>query len=230
MVMNRHYKILSEINQIYISKDINSLVYADYNIEYTIPDIAKDIEWKNILNPPLLNSSSSTFRELNYVVKQTHTRSTDDIKLIYDIDDSPNYLIYNLVDKLGIQFPFNYFKEFYNIVKPFIFNTKFYFNRIRPYNLAQIYNLDIDVIQTKTHHTPSYPSGHVVYTNLGASILADIYPQHKYLLSQIVGETTKSRIMQGVHYQSDCDAGILLSDHLFKILHPRLKRQYNGSY
>ena len=221
--MDRYYKILSELNQISMSKDVDSLVYADYLIEYTIPDIAKDIDWKTILENPSPNSSSTTFKDLNFVIDQSIKRSDEDIKLIYNIDDNPNYLIDKFVDTAGLEFPFQYFKEFYNIVKPFIFNTKFYFNRIRPYNLAKIYNLDLNVLVTKTHHTPSYPSGHVVYTNLGARILADIYPQYKNILTKIVAETTRSRIMQGVHYKSDCVAGIELSNYLFDKLKPRIK-------
>lgn len=220
--MNIGYKILSEINQIIVSKDIDNLRYADYLIEYTIPDIAKDIDWKNILKPPSSNSSKKTFKELSYVIDQANNRSLSDEQFILNIDDDPNYLLYQFLDQKNIVFPFDYFKTFYNIVKPFLYNTKFYFNRLRPYNLAKIYNLDINVLKTDTHNTPSFPSGHVVYTSLAANIVANIYPQLKTELDNIVLETAKARILQGVHYPSDCIAAIDLTNYLFKKLNPRL--------
>lgn len=222
--MSSYSKLLAEVNQVYLSKNIDDSVYADYLIEYPVPDIAKDIDWKNILDKPPLNSSSKTYKELNFVIDQTKKRSKDDEKLIYQIDDNPNYLLYQFVDNNNLNFSYQYFKEFYNIIKPFMYNTKFYYNRLRPYNLAKIYNLDIDIIKTDNHNTPSYPSGHVVYTNLAVNILIDTYPQHKTALNRITQQTAQARISQGVHYPSDCDAGIKLTNYLFKILQPRLKR------
>lgn len=222
--MSSYSKLLAEVNQVYLSKNIDDLVYADYLIEYPVPDIAKDIDWKNILDKPPLNSSSKTYKELNFVINQTKKRSKDNEKLIYQIDDNPNYLLYKFVDDNNLSFSYQYFKEFYNIIKPFMYNTKFYYNRLRPYNLAKIYNLDIDVLKTGNHNTPSYPSGHVVYTNLAVNILIDTYPQYKRVLNKITQQTAQARISQGVHYPSDCDAGIKLTNYLFKILHPRLKR------
>lgn len=217
-------KLLAEANQIYLSKNIDDLVYADYLIEYPIADIAKDIDWKKLLAKPSTNSSSRTYQELNFVINQTKKRIKNNEKLIYQIDDNPNYILDKFINDHKLNFSYQYFKEFYNIIKPFIYNTKFYYNRLRPYNLATIYNLNINVLKTGTHHTPSYPSGHVVYTNLAVNIVADTYPQYKKVLTKITEQTTQARINQGVHYRSDCDAGIELSNYLFKILNPRLKR------
>lgn len=223
-MMFGYNKLLAEVNQVYLSKNIDDLVYADYLIEYPIPDIAKDIDWKKILDKPSTNSSSRTRKELNFVIDQTKKRSKEDIKLIYQIDDNPNYIFNKFVQNSKLNFSYQYFKQFYNIVKPFIYNTKFYYNRLRPYNLAEIYNLDVNILQTSTHNTPSYPSGHVVYTNLAVNILIDDYPQYRKSLQKITQQTAQARISQGVHYPSDCEAGIKLSNYLFNILHPRLKR------
>ncbi len=222
-------KLLAEVKQIILSKNIDDLVYADYLIEYTIPEIAKFIDWKKILDSPSVNSSKKTFNELNYVIKETTNRSTEDEKLLLNIDNDANYVLNQFLDKNNIVFPLAYFKEFYNIIKPFLYNTKFYFNRLRPYNLAKIYNLQINVLNTGTHNTPAYPSGHVVYTNLASNIIADLYPKYRKQLNNIVQITSRARIQQGVHYPSDCEAGIKLSNYLFEKLHPKLRIYYNDT-
>lgn len=223
-------KILAKIQQVILSNDIDSLRYANYLIEYPVADIAKFIDWKNILDKPPLNSSAKTISELDIVIKQSNNRSAKDEKLILNIDENPNFLLYKFVEDNNLKFPMAYFKELYRIVKPFIYNTKFYFNRARPYDLAKaIYKIDIPIIKTETHHTPSYPSGHVVYTNLATNVLGALYPQLKKSLTTIVDMTSQSRIKQGVHYPSDCLAGIELSNYLFNKLHPKLRKYYNDT-
>jgi membrane-associated phospholipid phosphatase len=91
--------------------------------------------------------------------------------------------------------------------------------------LADLYNIDINVIVTDTIYTASYPSGHTVYSKLVANILHFIYPQIRInQLDNIVTTTAKARIMQGVHYPSDNKASLIFSDTIFNKLNPKLER------
>jgi membrane-associated phospholipid phosphatase len=120
-----------------------------------------------------------------------------------------------------ITFPQKNFDDLYDIFKPLILNTKYYFNRARPYQLAKLYGLTIDVIETDTHQTPSYPSGHTVYARLAGNLVTSSHPEFKYELDQIVNRSAYARVLQGVHYPSDNLASIIFTDFVFHKLYKR---------
>ena len=84
--------------------------------------------------------------------------------------------------------------------------------------MAKIYGLTINVIETDTHHTPSYPSGHTVYARLAANLILKSNPEFQYELDLIVSKSAHARVLQGVHYPSDNKASIIFTDYIFKKL------------
>lgn len=218
-------KILSEI---YLSsKKIDDIKYCDYLIEYPLADIIK-FDWKNILENPPLNSSSRTYSELLYISKKTSERTKEQEDIILSIDSDANFLIKQLLKQYGLKFPYSFFQEFYSIVKPIIYNTKYYYNRARPYQIGQLLDINIDHIGTLTHNTPSYPSGHTVYTCLSAMILSEIYPKLKSEFDNLIKKTGECRVLQGVHYPSDNEASVVLTKFIFNRIYPILKGEHNG--
>lgn len=213
--------ILSQINLNNKTEYLDSILYQDHVTEYPVPDIVS-FNWKNILRKPYPNSSRQTYNELLEVYDRSKQRSIKDIDIIKKIDQNANFFLYELLNKLNIKFPNDIFQEMYSIIKPILKNTKNTFNRARPYQLDKAYNLEIDVIVTETHHTPSYPSGHTLYTRLACNIINDQYPNLKNELNKITKITTESRISQGVHYRSDCEASIVLTDYLYNKLSKKL--------
>jgi len=215
------------IKQQFINFDItkiDSITYETVYLERPMSNLI-DFDWKNILSAPPKNSSQTTIKELKLVSESTKKRSKKDIELIHNVDqdlDSP-FLI--LLDKYKLSYPKNYISLFYDIVYPVLINTKNYWNRARPKQLAEFYNIDINVILTDTHHTAAYPSGHTVYSKLVANIIKNIYPQvPQKELDNIVSETAKARIMQGVHYPSDNEASIVFVNFLFDKLNSELRK------
>lgn len=208
---------------------IDRLGYETIYTEKPIPDII-DFEWKNILQPPPDNISKTTAKELRYIASQTSNRSQKDIELIYSIDQDIDTPFILLLQKYSLEYPQQFINLFYAIIKPLIYNTKQYWNRARPFQLAKYYDINIDLINTDTIKTPSYPSGHTVYSSLVANIIKKIYPQvNQKELDNIVDMTAKARIMQGVHYPSDNNASLIFSKFLFNKLYPKLRNEYNDS-
>jgi membrane-associated phospholipid phosphatase len=106
-------------------------------------------------------------------------------------------------------------------------NTKGFWNRPRPIQLAKLLNIKLDAIITDTVHSASYPSGHTVYSSLVANIIRDLYPQvNTSQLDKVVTDTAKARMMQGVHYPSDNQASIIFSKFVFNKLNAILKKDY----
>lgn len=210
------------LNSLLKFEEIESLGYYTGYSYLTIPDII-DFDWKNILAAPPNNSSKTTISELELISRSTLNRSKEDIKLVRGIDGDPDSYFIDLVNEYKLKYPFESIKEFYQIIKPILMNVKGLWNRPRPYQLAKYYNIPIDVIETDTHHTASYPSGHTVYSSLVANILKHHYPEiDKRKLDILVSNTAKARVLQGVHYPSDNKASLELTTFLFNKLKDKI--------
>lgn len=71
----------------------------------------------------------------------------------------------------------------------------------------------------------SYPSGHASGTELQARILGKLFPAQKDTLLKRARQVADSRVVAGVHYTSDTEAGLALGDLLFTQLETRDKFQ-----
>lgn len=215
---------MNHIPRLLLSQNIDNITYNSVYVEVPIPDIAKNIDWKTILTNPPSNSSKTTIKELESIRKLTSNRSSKDLELIYSIDTDIDSFFISLLSKYNLEYPQEYINEFYSIVSPILKNIKSFWNRPRPYQLADYYNIPINMIVTQTHDTPAYPSGHTVYSRLVANILHDMFPKISTMeLDSIVKITGFARVLQGVHYQSDNEASIIFTDYVFNILSPKLR-------
>ena len=114
------------------------------------------------------------------------------------------------------------FKKIYNLIYPVIMNLKYQYNRPRPEQLAERLGFKVNVVKTKTHQTPAYPSGHTVYAAIGAYLLADMYPELSSDFFRKIGETGLARCLQGVHYPSDNEASMVISGAIWQDLRYKL--------
>lgn len=207
--------------------NIDNIGFETIYLEKPISNII-DFEWKKILEPPPKNSSQTTMDELLLISRTTKNRTKKDIELVYNIDQDIDTPFILLLNQYKLKYPQNYIDLFYDIVHPILLNIKGFWNRPRPNQLAKLYNINIDLIKTDTTHTAAYPSGHTVYSSLVASILKDIYPQiDQKKLENIVLETARARVMQGVHYPSDNKASLIFTKFIFDKLNPKLRKYYN---
>ena len=212
----------------YLQKDkIESLGYDTIYLEKPMSKLI-DFDWKNILKSPPSNLDNSTLKELELISKETKNRSISDEQNILRIDQELDDPFIQLLTKYNLKYPQQYIDLFYDIVRPLLKNTKAFWNRARPNQLAKFFNITIDVIVTDTHHSASYPSGHTVYASLVANILKDIYPQiSKKEIDNIVLGVAEARVKQGVHYPSDNKASIIFSKFVFDKLNPKLRDYRN---
>jgi hypothetical protein len=212
------------LNLLLPAEKINSIGYNKNQVfERPLTDIV-DFDYKTILNAPPKNTDSSVYKELLIVSKSTLQRSVADVKTILKLDKNLDEPFIILLKRYNLKYPQNYIDLFYDNIYPILLNTKNYWNRARPEQLAKIYKIKIDIIKTDTINTPSYPSGHTAYSRLVANILKDLYPQIKTKdLDYIVLETAKARVMQGVHYPSDNRASLIFSDMVFNKLKNKIK-------
>ena len=95
-------------------------------------------------------------------------------------------------------------------------NLKWQYNRPRPHQLSPKFGVEINYISTDTTDTPSYPSGHTAYAAMLASVLSEMYPEYSGELYELVNVAGKAREMQGVHYESDNDASMVIVGALWQ--------------
>jgi acid phosphatase (class A) len=67
----------------------------------------------------------------------------------------------------------------------------------------------------------SYPSGHASGTELQARILGELFPAQRDALLKRARQVADGRVVAGVHYTSDTEAGLALGDLLFTQLEAR---------
>jgi hypothetical protein len=211
-------KLLFQINSAINTTNIDNIKYTTKIVEDKEVSQLINFDYKSILDNPPKNSSVSTLEELIYISKITHNRTDEDIKFVNKIDKNPASLVIDFCNNKNIIFPKTDFDHLYDIIKPLILNTKYYFNRARPDQIAKFYGLTINIIETDTHHTPSYPSGHTVYARLASNLILESNPEFQYELGLIVNKSAQARVLQGVHYPSDNKASIIFTDYIFKRL------------
>ena len=206
--------IISKLNKS-IAERIDTVVYTDTSKSWKVSK-SITIDWKSVLPSPPKNNSEETKKELDYLAKLTDSLSIADKNLVSLVDNEPLDLYNDILRRHGLKMPRDKFKKVWNISLPIIMNLKYQFNRPRPEQLAKFYGLTINVIETKTHQTPAYPSGHTAYAAMGAYLLSDMYSEHSGEFFSKVGDAGHARCLQGVHYPSDNEASMVITGAIWQ--------------
>lgn len=97
---------------------------------------------------------------------------------------------------------------------PVIFQQKQHYDRVRPSLLDPTLQ---PAIAIPLH--PAYPSGHATQAHLVVLILEELDPENKETYAQAAERIARNRVIAGVHYPSDSEAGKLLASQLHALLH-----------
>jgi membrane-associated phospholipid phosphatase len=64
----------------------------------------------------------------------------------------------------------------------------------------------------------SYPAGHALIGRLTSNCLAEFVPGRTQALMELARRAATNRVIAGLHYQSDCDAGVVAADQILPLL------------
>ena len=207
--IQKHIVDHSNIDNIKYNKYFNYLESPYASIEF--PELG-DIKLFEIVPQPKANSSATTKSELQEVVRASSNRTEKEIKHVLEVDKDPLLVFDPFLHKHDLKLDRPLFATmYYNCLLAIVDHLKYFYNRARPFQIAPHLGYVISVIQTSTHQTPSYPSGHLTEGALIAEILSDIYPEHKTAFYEAAGLVGKARVLQGVHYPSDNEASMILA-------------------
>lgn len=203
-------------------KNIDNLVYTEEkpSVDIQFSDLVS-INPQSVLTEPPKNTSDVTKSEIKQISELTQSLTVAQKNLVMLVDKDPNLLFIDLLGSSILPLPMAKFKKSWNILEPIIKSLKNKFNRPRPEQLVAVFprfygDLSINVIQTKTHQTPAYPSGHTAYATLMASMLSDIYPSQSSKFYEIANLAGHARVLQGVHFPSDNDAAMVVTSAVWQ--------------
>ena len=205
----------------FVKEQIANMKYTDNPRTWDVSDKIT-IAWDDVLPDPPTNDGEITKREILYVSELTKNRTNSQVDLIKLVDNEPTDLYHKTLRKLNLEFPEKIFDKSWNILKPIIKNLKHKHNRPRPYQLAEKYGIPINLLDSKTAQTPSYPSGHTAYAALGAYILAAKYPQFSEYFFDKVQTAGMARMLMGVHYPSDNEASMIITGAVWEDIRYKL--------
>lgn len=203
------------------SENINSVKYTDSKKSWKVSDRIT-IDWRNVLPDPPANNSKETAKELEYLQAITKNLTISDRNLIELVDKEPLDLYNPILRRHDLKMPKSDFDKMWKLAYPIIMNLKHQYNRPRPEQLAERLGFKVNVVKTKTHHTPAYPSGHTAYAAMGAYLLADMYPELSSDFFRKIGEAGLARCLQGVHYPSDNEASMVISGAIWQDIRYKL--------
>jgi hypothetical protein len=200
--------------------NLDSVKYGNPTQEQ-LPYLTKD-SYLNYLFDDLVpftfpkNSSEATKEELNQLVDYIEILNKNENHLkwyrIYD-RSLKSYFIEGLKkegvnEEEAIELIFSIMED----TKPLLMKLKYYFQRPRPYQLAEYYKLKLFPFESKSADSPSFPSGHAFQGKLITEVLGNRYPQLYANMLKVFDDICYSRVYMGLHYQSDIDVAIFCAE------------------
>ena len=168
------------------------------------------------MTPPPPNDSQKTKSEVLYLLG--YNDGVIDNEMVQAYDDVVKSFM-PVVEKNGLQVSSDELQEILNETSKFTLQLKYKFNRPRPYQIAEHYEIeDFKRHNLDTAKSPSYPSGHALQGRLIALYLSDKDPENKNEYMMIGHNISESRIMARAHFPSDRKYGDMLGDELYKVM------------
>ena len=183
-------------------------------IEYSkTSGILKDFNYsKYMVKSPPKNTSMQTYEELKFLSylpeDKEFVKKHDEIEEVFEEVCKEHNLTYpkDLVDEL--------IKSSGGI----ILDLKFNFNRPRPYQLANHYNMNLGGITLDSMKTPSHPSGHSAQGILIGKVLQTKLPINTDAFIEAGKRISYSRNIGRAHYPSDSRMGEELGTVMYEYL------------
>ena len=158
------------------------------------------------------NSSQKTRNELQWLLD--YNEGVIDRGVVKEGDGVVN-VFKKYCKENDLEFNDKYYKQIMKESTKTILSLKYYYNRPRPYQLAEYYgNKEFEIHNLDSAKTPSYPSGHTTQGHLMAELLGREYPKHWSKFKDLADFVSKSRIMARAHYPSDCLFGEEVAQHI----------------
>lgn len=165
------------------------------------------------------NSSKGTREELNQLVDYVSTIKRDEQTLnrykAYDNNLTKIFAQVIIEQNLGDKGA-ELIDQLIDDVIPLTIKLKFYFQRPRPYQLAEYYKLKLFPYESRSADSPSYPSGHTLQAKLVSYVLGNHFPEKFDFFENLAKDIEYSRLYLGIHYPSDNDYALYIAETIIR--------------
>jgi len=159
---------------------------------------------------PPKNTSLRTYQELMYLKDlpedKDFVEKHDDIEGVFKEVCSDN----------NVEYPEDLVKEL--IKSCTMLELKWHYNRPRPYQLAEYYNIKLGGHVMESMKTPSYPSGHSAQGILIGKVLQTKLPINTDGFLEAGKRISYSRNIGRAHYPSDSQLGEIIGNSLYQFI------------
>ena len=176
-----------------------------------------DTGWEtiDIGSPP---SGNAVIKEIEQISSEYENASDLQKEQYINCDEDASYYIKQYMDENDLEYDEDTCEFLEKQCSPIIRHYKNFYNRPRPYQVAEALGIDFKRFVTDTAKTPSYPSGHTVQPYVVANYYGKLYPEIKSELREAADICAFGRVIAGLHYPSDYRGGIILADQLTQYL------------
>ncbi|MEA3101043.1 MAG: acid phosphatase [Caballeronia mineralivorans] len=172
---------------------------------------SEDVDLSVLLAPPPAPQSADQQRDLAEVLRVQRERTPQEVAAgIADLDES----VFRFGDVLGPRFKDENLPKTARLFKAanldaemIASNAKTHFRRARPFVVSSEVHPTVPTKQKAYYR--AYPSGHATMGYLDAILLASMVPEKRAELFARGRQYGENRIVDGVHYPTDTEAGRL---------------------
>ena len=187
---------------------VNNLTWGNPNAEQKL-QIENEGSYDYIANqfmdvPYQNNDGDYASTELKQVQTSMQKLAEEKIvRMCISFDEDLNGMMKDVAEKCGVVRSKEFVNELNKDLGSIIMKLKFYYNRIRPFQLANIYAFPLNPMPSPSAHSPSYPSGHTIQAKVFADVLSLKYPDSQPTLDKFAKQCMTSREILGLHFKSD---------------------------
>ena len=185
------------------------------NLTYGNPNAAQDLLIREVgnfdyianhyMDKPYPNNDGSYAKEELEKIRNSMQKLQHDkvVELSIRFDEDLENVLAETAEKCGVENPRVFIKELFKDINPIIMKLKFFYNRIRPFQLANVLSFPLNPMPSVSAHSASYPSGHTTQCQVFASVLSFRYPGNEDMLQKFAEKCSASRLILGLHFPSD---------------------------
>ena len=157
--------------------------------------------------------------------KNASMKVYEELKLLKDLPEDKDYVIeYDEIEKVfeslckenNVEYPKDLVNELLDSSAGIILDLKWHYNRPRPYQLAEHYNMKLGGTTLESMKTPSYPSGHSAQGYLIGKVLQTKLPIQTDAFLEAGKKISFSRNIGRAHFPSDSRMGEELGTAMYQ--------------
>ena len=166
------------------------------------------------IQPP---NEKQTLQELEQLKKIMANATQEMLRFAIhaEVDETETYQRF-IRNVLKINLPNDFTTSIFDQTDPIVMYLKKHYNRARPEQFANAYNIPFQVEITHTALHPAYPSGHAFDSFIMEHVMKRLAPSKAKEIEEFTEQMRESRIYVGLHYPSDNQISKVLANEIIK--------------